>query len=141
MTDISIYRVQNDIFGRDLKLSNGAYSYYSFKSPNVEVYKRTQKIREQNNELHNYYEAETGEYEYLLCIKALNEETAELVYLGTPNEDMIVSYYAYANVSYAPTKSGQDRDIEEFESIMNDPASFLKRDGWTYYDDIKLVKG
>ena len=140
MTDISIYRVQNDIFGRDIKLSNGVYSYYSFKSSDIEVYKRTQKIREQSSELHDYYEAETGEYEYLLCIKALNEETAELVYLGTPNENLIVSYYAYANASYAPTKSGQDRDIEEFESIMNDPASFLKRDGWTYYDDIKLVK-
>ena len=77
----------------------------------------------------------------MLCIKALNEETAELVYLGTPNENLIVSYYAYANASDAPTKSGQDRDIENFNSIMNDSASFLKRDGWTYYDDIKLVKG
>ena len=138
MTDISICRVQNDIFGRDLKLSNGAYSYYSFKSPNIEVYKRAQKIREQSSELHNYYEAETGEYEYLLCIKALNEETTELVYLGTPNEDMIVSYYAYANVSDAPTKSGQDRDIEEFESIMKDSLSFLKNDGWEYVHTLEI---
>lgn len=55
MTDISIYCVQNDIFVRNIKFSNGVYSYYSFMSSNIEIYKRTRKIREQSSKFHDYY--------------------------------------------------------------------------------------
>lgn len=138
MTDISIYCVQNDIFVRNIKFSNGVYSYYSFMSSNIEIYKRTRKIREQSSKFHDYYEVETGEYEYLLCIKALNEKNADLVYLGTSDENLIVSYYAYANVSNTPTKSGLDKDIEEFNSIMKDSISFLKNEGWEYVYTLEI---
>lgn len=138
MSDISLYNVQNDIFGRDLKLTNERYTYYSVETDSIEVYKRLREVQDYDESLQPFIIEGPEVYDYLLCLKASDGKTAELLYLGTPGEDWIVSYYAYAYISDAPTQSGRDRDIENFNLIMNDSVSFLKEDGWEYERTIKI---
>lgn len=138
MADISLYDLQNDIFGRDFKLTNGNYTYYSFKTDSIEIYKRIRKVQDYDESLTPFIIEGSEEYDYLLCLKASDEKTAELIYLGTPGKDWIVSYYAYAYISDSPTQSGIDTDIENFNSIMNDSVSFLKENGWDYERTIEI---
>lgn len=138
MSDISLYNVQNDIFGRDFKLANENYTYYSFKTYSIEVYKRIRKVQDYDESLTPFIIEGSEEYDYLLCLKASDEQTAELLYLGTPGEDWIVSYYTYAYISDSPTQSGIDADIEKVNSILNDSVSFLKEDGWEYELTIEI---
>ena len=138
MADISLLNVQNDIFGKKLKLTNERYTYYSVETDSIEVYKRLREVQDYDESLQPFIMEGPEEYDYLLCLKASDGKTAELLYLGTPGEDWIVSYYAYAYISNAPTQSGMDRDIENFNSIMNDSVSFLKEDGWEYDRTIEI---
>ena len=141
MKKILLYNLENDIFDKSIKLTNGTYSYYANKCSNIEIYSRPRRVWEYDSNGEAYISEAVDDYDYLLCLKSSDEKNVELIYLGNKIESKLVSYYCYSDTSYAATQSGIDGDIENFNSIMNDSASFLKRDGWTYYDDIKLVKG
>ena len=141
MKKILLYNLENDIFDKSIKLTNGTYSYYANKCSNIEIYRRPRRVWEYDSNGEAYISEAVDDYDYLLCLKSSDEKNVELIYLGNKIESKLVSYYCYSDTSYAATQSGIDGDIENFNSIMNDSASFLKRDGWTYYDDIKLVKG
>ena len=132
MKDISLYRLKNDIFDNSLKFTNGAYSYYSNKSDNIEVYKRLRQIWKYDTSGEPYIAETLDDYDYLICLKASDGKNVELIYLGNKDESWLCSYYLYSNTSYAATQSGIDRDIEQFNSIMKDSISFLKNEGWEY---------
>jgi hypothetical protein len=138
MKEISIYNLENDIFGRSIKLSNGTFSYYANESSNIEIYNRPRRVWEYNDSGEAYIAETPDDYDYLLCLKSSDEKNVELIYLGNKAESLIVSYYCYSDTSNSATQEGIDRDIEDFNSIMNDSAAFLKGDGWEYVDAIEM---
>ena len=138
MNDISIYNLKNDIFGKSLKLSNDTFSYYANESSNIEIYNRPRLVWEYNDSGEAYIAEIPDDYDYLLCLKSSDGKNAELIYLGNKAESRLVSYYCYSKNSNVANQSGIDRDIEDFNSIMNDSVSFLKNDGWEYVNVLEI---
>lgn len=132
MKDIAVSVLKNDVFGRKLKFTNGVYSYHSFYSENIDVYRREKKISEPNKEYNGIDIVETGEYEYLFCLKSPENGTAELVYLGTPEESYIFAYECYPNTDCNDFISGNYSLIEDkVESTLNE-------DRWEYVSTLDL---
>lgn len=133
MNPISVYSIKNDPFGRNLKFDNSIFSYYSYDSDKIDIYKRKRHVYYGSKyESPNNHVEETDEDEYLFCLKSPENNTVELVYMGIPNENYLFSYDCYNGLS------DNEHHIKEYNEILNDTQAFLSQDEWEYDKTIEL---
>lgn len=133
MNPISVYSIKDDPFGRNLKFDNSIFSYYSYDSDKIDIYKRKRHVYYGGKyESPNNHVEETDEDEYLFCLKSPENNTVNLVYMGIPSENYLFSYDCYNGLS------DNEHHIKEYNEILNDTQAFLSQDEWEYDKTIEL---
>lgn len=74
MKKILLYNLENDIFDKSIKLTNGTYSYYANKCSNIEIYRRPRRVWEYDSNGEAYISEAVDDYDYLLCLKSSDEK-------------------------------------------------------------------
>lgn len=127
--EIEIYSLENDVFGKKYKFTNGKYSYFTDAFNDVEIYERYADLAVPTNEYNHYDTVPRGEKDYLICLKNSNQEAVAFLYLGTASEGYLFQY-------------GADRD--QYKSYRENPEhsykTFLKDDGWLFVKQIEIVR-
>lgn len=119
--EIQMFSLENDIFGKEIKLSNDKYSVYVSYFDCIEVYERTAIMEVPTDEYHVYNYTPRNEKDYLLCLKSSGSENTECVYLGTAEESYLFLYNLNYNNGF---------------SVEN--ADSLNKDGWQYVRSITI---
>lgn len=119
--EIQMFSLENDIFNKEIKLTNEKYSVYASDFDYIEIYERTAIMEISTNEYHVYDYTLRDKKDYLLCLKSNGSESTECVYLGTADENYLFLYNLNYNNGF---------------SVEN--ADSLKKDGWQYVRSLDI---
>ena len=114
--EIQMFSFENDIFNKEIKLTNEKYSVYVSDFDYIEIYERNAVMEIPTEELHAYEHLPRNEKDYLLCLKSTESESTECIYLGTADESYLFLY----NFNYNDN------------GFSDENADSLKEDGWQY---------
>lgn len=121
--EIQMFSLENDVFNKEIKLTNEKYSVYVSDFDYMEIYERTAVMEIPTDEYHVYDHTPRNEKDYLLCLRSTDSESTECVYLGTADEGYLFLY----NFNY-----NNDNGF----SVEN--ADSLKKDGWQYVRSLDI---
>lgn len=116
--EIQIYTLENDVFKKKFRLTNGKHSFFTADFNAIELYERYADIRVPTNVYKDFDIVKSDEKEYLICLKNQSENTEELIYLGTAEECFLFPY--------------------EFYLVNSSYRELLKNDGWNYCNQINF---
>lgn len=117
--EIKIFSLENDVFGKEIRLMNEKYSVYISDFENIELYERNATMEVPTKSYHVYDYVPRGELDYLLCF--MSDSGAECVYLGTADERYLFPYNFSAE--------------EGFTEIS---AEELEKDDWIFSRKVEL---
>lgn len=125
MPEIQIYSLENDVFGKKYKLTNGKYSYFTDEFDSIELFERYADVAVPTMRDESYDIIPRNEKDYLICLKNSYEDIVVILYLGTTDEGYLFQYGA------------------EYKSYMEKPEhsskTYLENDGWLFAKQINIV--
>ena len=119
--EIQMFSLENDIFNKKIKLTNGKYSVYVSAFDCIDIYERYAVMEIPTEDFHVYDNMPGNEKDYLLCLKSTDSESTECVYLGTADEGYLFLY----NFNYNNGFSAEN-------------AESLQQDGWQYVRSLDI---
>lgn len=123
---IQIYSLENDVFGKKYKFTNGKYSYFTDEFDSIELFERYADVAVPTMRDENYDIISRNEKDYLICLKNSNEDIIVLLYLGTASEGLFFQYGAkYKSYTEKPGHSYK---------------TYLENDGWLFVEQIEIDK-
>lgn len=125
MAEIQIYSLENDVFGKKYKLTNGKYSYFTDEFDSIELFERYADVAVPTMRDETYDIIPRNEKDYLICLKKSNGEAVVFLYLGTVSEGYLFQYGA-EDIFYKayPEKPG------------NSYKTYLEDDGWSFVKQV-----
>lgn len=125
MPEIQIFSLENDVFSKKYKLTNGKYSYFTDDFNAVEIYERYADVAVPTEEYKHYDIVPQSEKDYLICLKNSNGETVVFLYLGTVSEGYLFQYGA-EDIFYKAY----------LEKPGNSYKTYLEDDGWSFVKQV-----